>query len=341
MKFFAFTVVFALTFFLIACSENSPLKVLPLPSAATAVMIEENAAAYLFDTLEVSEARVVFRNDSSGNLVYAHFTRDSVEAFEFVSGIDVYHPTISPDGKWVAFGTRPEAVSRNSNVYVQTLDADCGFLMMLDGAAAIPRFRVIDGDTVLIYVSNAGVNREDDFWKAQSTWMVAFRNETFGTPQKIFTGNYHGGVSPDLKFAVTGAGFLRGHSERADEIKDTIWYDSAQVCNVSLSTDGSQRTLFLDLGAERGREFSGELYDAHHRILIADSLGNLIQSIPPISEQYSYDHPEWVYGSDFLVTAMQTTDVHQKVLLVDIRDSSVHALVSGSDLWHPDVWLGK
>ena len=225
-----------------------------------------------------------------------------------------------------------------SEVHVQELGPESSTRVSLGGPAAIPRWRIINGDTVLIYVTSAGVNRKDDFWKEQSTYMVSFKDGAFGMPQKILEGNYHGGISDDMRLAVTGAHFLRVHTKIQGEERDTIWYDSSQICNVSLSTDGSLRTIFLDLGAERGRIFSGEDYLAHHRILVADSVGNLIGSIPS-PEPYSFDQPEWVFGSDFLLTAMKTSDVHETVLLVDIRDSSVHSLVSGSDLWHPDVWL--
>ena len=332
------SLVFSLTFGLVSCSESSPLQVQPLPTAETAVTIEENASAYLFDSLKVSEARLVFRNDSTGNLTYIRFSRDSAQAVEFVSELNVYHPTISPDGKWVAFGTSPEPVGTYSEVYVQELGPESSTRVSLGGPAAIPRWRIINGDTVLIYVTSAGVNRKDDFWKEQSTYMVSFKDGAFGMSQKILEGNYHGGISDDMRLAVTGAHFLRVHTKIQGEERDTIWYDSSQICNVSLSTDGSLRTIFLDLGAERGRIFSGEDYLAHHRILVADSVGNLIGSIPS-PEPYSFDQPEWVFGSDFLLTAMKTSDVHETVLLVDIRDSSVHSLVSGSDLWHPDVWL--
>lgn len=305
------------------------------------ISIEESAYSYFRDTLGVSEAKAVFRNDLSGNLVYVLFKDDSVHSVEFISTLDVYHPAISPNGKWVAFGTNAEPIGLSSHVYIQALDSDDDSRMMIAENSAIPRWRVLpSGDTVLIYVSSTGVNRKDDFWNSQYTKMVPFKRGKLGTAKKIFTGNYHGGVSEDLRLAVTGSHFLRVHSELEGKSKDTIWYDSSQVCNVSLSTDGSMRTLFLDLAAKRGIEFSNEVYNGHHRILVVDSLGNLIESIPS-PEPYSFDHPEWVYGSDFLLTAMRTSDVHEKVLLVDVRDSSAHPLVSGSDLWHPDVWLRK
>ncbi len=326
---------------MISCSESSsPLRI-EAEIIKSNVLVEANAKAYLFDTLGAETVKIVFRNDETGNLVYAKLTKDSTILQEYDSDIDVYHPAISPDGKWVAFGTSPESVGRQPfQVYLQRLD-DSARRIFVEGEAAIPRFRVLpSGDTVLFYVSTSGINDNVSKWKKQSTSTALFQNGSLSAPQKIFPGAYHGGVSEDLRLAVTGSHYLRVHSNLSAIEKDTVWYDSAQVCNVSLSTDGSQRTLFLDMASKRGQEFSKADYLPHHRILIADSLGNLIGSLPS-PEPYSFDHPEWVYGSDHLVSVMVTSDVHEKVSLLDVRDSSVHPILSGGDLWHPDIWIEK
>lgn len=325
----------------LSCSESSsPLRI-EAEILKPNVLVEANAKAYLFDTLGAETVKIVFRNDETGNLVYAKLTKDSTILQEFDSGIDVYHPAISPDGKWVAFGTSPEPVGeRLSQVYLQRLD-DFGLRISVEGAAAIPRFRVLpSGDTALVYVSTSGINANVSEWKKQSTSTALFQNGSLSAPQKIFSGAYNGGISEDLRLAVTGSHYLRVHSNLSAIEKDTVWYDSAQVCNVSLSTDGSLRTLFLDMASKHGQEFSKADYLPHHRILIADSLGNLIGSLPS-PEPYSFDNPEWVYGSDHLVSVMVTSDVHEKVSLLDIRDSSVHPILSGGDLWHPDIWIEK
>ncbi len=324
-----------------SCSEtSSPLRIDPnvlVPNIA----LEPGARAYLFDTLEAKTVKIVFRNDETENLVYAKLTKDSTILQEYDSDIDVYHPAISPDGQWVAFGTSPEPVGgRLFRVYLQSLD-DSSLRIPVEGDAAIPRFRVLpSGDTVLIYVSTSYINDDNQEWESQSTFKAFFRNGTLASPQKIFTGAYNGGVAEDLRLAVTGAHYLRVHSALSDIEKDTVWYDGEQVCNVSLSTDGTLRKLFLDMASKRGLEFSKADYLPHHRILVADSLGNLIGSLPS-PDPYSFDHPEWVYGSSHLVSVMLTSDVHEKVSLLDVRDSSVHPILSGGDLWHPDIWIEK
>lgn len=332
-------ILFLLILFLVGCSESSssPEQVLPSEDASL-VAISETARDYLFDSLGMKEVKIVFRNDDTENLGFVRFAEDTTVAVEFVSDLDVYHPMISPDGKWVAFSTCPEPIPRSSKIYVQSLETNSR--LELDALGTVPRWRVVDGDTVLIFTTSSGVNDDDAYWNSQGTWMVSFQKGKFGVPRQILSGFFHGGVSDDLRLAVTGSHYLRVHSELPGNVLDTVWYDSAQVCNVSLSTDGSRRTLFLDLGAERGREFSGEDYEPHHRILIADSLGKLTSSIPS-PEWHSFDFPEWVYGSDRFVSVIAAQNAHQKLALLDIRDSSVHVLLSGEELWHPDIWLSK
>lgn len=43
----------------------------------------------------------------------------------------------------------------------------------------------------------------------------------------------------------------------------------------------------------------------------------------------------------FISFANATSDVHEKVSLLDVRDSSVRPVISGGDLWHPDIWIEK
>ena len=105
-------------------------------------------------------------------------------------------------------------------------------------SAAIPRWRVLEnGDTVIVYVTDAGVNKYDATFMSNSTWQVPFANGKFGTPQKLFDGAYHDGVSDDNLLAVSGARLLRA---RVND-RDTIWYNGEQACNVSLSKDGEKQ----------------------------------------------------------------------------------------------------
>lgn len=284
------------------------------------------------------KVKLVFRNDITGNLAFVYY-RDGEEVVEIADTIDSYHPDISPDGKYVTFSTKAEGISGKSSLYARKIDATGSGLVKLDmESAAIPRFRVLpNGDTVIVYVTDAGVNSDKATWKKYSTWQVPFSAGQFGTPQKLFDGSYNGGVSENGLLAVSGARLLRANIEGQDE----LWYNGEQACNVSLSTDGTSRTLFLDFGSKTGQKFVGEKYKTHQRILVLDSKGSLVSSVASPSG-YIFDHSEWVQGADLSVATLTNLNgVHEKIVLVDMENGSIVNLVQSEELWHPCLWIDQ
>ena len=314
-------------------------RVVPIASSAT---IRSLVGTY--------KAKLAFRNDLSGNLAYIDYSSGILSVVEIADSIEVYHPEISPDGKHVAFCTGLEGVSGKSELYVRDLNAEGSNLVKLKvESAAIPRWRILEnGDTVIVYVTDAGNNKDDAAFKSASTWQVKFSNGKFGSPKKLFDGAYHGGISEDNTLAVTGARLLRARiaklgSTLTEKARDTIWYkdgdDAEQACNASLSKDGSKRTLFLDFGGKTGRAFVGKSYATHERLLIADSTGTLQKSVAAPSG-FTFDHSEWASGTADKVVATLTNvnGAHQKIVLIDISDSSLVELVQGDEIWHPSFW---
>jgi len=311
-------------------------------------------ASTLGSTLGTNKIKLAFRNDLTGNLAYVDFSTGGSNAIEINGNIDVYHPEISPDGKWVAFCTKLEGVSGKSEVYVRHLDPSGSNLKKLNvESAAIPRWRVLDnGDTVIVFVTDAGNNKEKTAFASTSTWQVKFANFKFGTPEKLFDGAYHGGISGDDRLAVSGARLLRAriaekNSTLMEQARDTIWYNEEQACNASLSRDESKRTLFLDFGGKAGKTFTGKSYGTHEMLLVADSTGQLVQGIPAPSGT-SFDHSEWVLrtknspeeSSDGVVaTLVNENGAHTKIVLVNLKDSSITEIAAGMELWHPSLWV--
>lgn len=285
--------------------------------------------------------KLAFRNDVSGNISYLDYRNGSLSIKEITKGISAFHPEISPDGNWIAFCTGFEGVAGKSTIYVQSLEREETIQVKLKAkSAAIPRWRVLgNGDTVIVYVNDAGNNKDEATFKSNSTWQVKFANGKFGTPQKIFDGAYHGGISKDQSLAVSGARILRARVAK----KDVVWYDSAQACNVSLSQDGTKRTAFLDFAGKPGKEFVGESYTTHERIFIADSNGKLIQSIKAPSG-YTFDHTEWASDGDksvIIATLTNSNGAHTKIAIVNPEDSSTTEIVGSEELWHPNLWIKK
>ena len=307
--------------------------------------------------LGVSKPKLAFRNDATGNLAFVDFKSVSPVVVEIKDTINVYHPDISPDGKKVAFCTWQEGISGKSSLYVRDLNANGTNLVKLDvESAVIPRWRVLDnGDTAIVYVTDAGNNKESSEFFGRSTWKVVFAKGKFGKPTKLFDGAYHGGISDDAKLSVTGARLLRARvaskgSVITEKAQDTIWYNSEQACNASLNKKTKQ-TLFLDFGGyadseknKTGRKFVGSDYRSHERLFVADSTGKLVSSVAAPSG-YTFDHSEWVLNVDHaaVVTLANANGMHGKIALVDIKKGSVTTLVEasrdgGEELMHPCLW---
>ncbi len=289
------------------------------------------------------KVKLAFRNDVSGNLVFIDYSNGYSNVVEIKDTMEVYHPEISPDGKRVAFCTQFEGSSEKSTVYVRDLaDAGTGLKKLDFENAAIPRWRVLpDGDTVIVFVSDAGDNSVDATFKKNSTWQVSFAGGKFGKPEKLFDGAYHGGVSSDGSLAVTGSKLLRARiASSKGSARDTVWYNGEQACNVSLAKDGSRRTLFLDFGTETGAKFVGESYSVHERLFIADKNGKLIKSLTT-PKGFTFDHTEWVSGlKDYaIVTFVNANGAHAKIVLVNLETSDILELVKGDELWHPSLWV--
>ena len=283
--------------------------------------------------------KLVFVDNETENLAYIDFSNATLSVTEIQDTLPVFHPDISPDGKSVAFCTKSEGVSGTSEVYVRDLNPNGTNLVKLNvPSAAIPRFRILPvGDTVIVYVSDAGNNKEEGSWKEKSTWQVPFSGGKFGTPVKLFDGSYHGGFSEDGSLVVTGARLLRANVNG----KESLWYNGEQACNASLSRDSTKQTLFLDFGSKTGKDYVGESYSIHERLLIADSIGNLIQSIAA-PKGYTFDHTEWSNYSNIAVSSVANVQgAHKALYLISTRDSSLLKLAEGNELWHPSLWVNK
>lgn len=305
-------------------------------------------AAELYTYFKTSNVKLAFRNDQTGNLVYIDYSAENPSPVEIEDTIGVYHPVISPDGNFVAFCTGLEGISGKSALYVRHLDSAGSNLVKLGvESAAIPRFQVLEnGDTVVLYVTDAGNNKENADFKARSTWQVPFSNGKFGTPQKLFDGAFHGGVSYDRKLAVTGARLLRANladsgSTLLENADDTVWYNGEQACNASLAMLG-KRTLFLDFASATGKKFVGGSYQPHEFLFVADSAGKLVQSVKAPGG-YAFDHTEWAdgLGEHFVASLTNADGAHNRMVLIRTSDSSLLNLVEGSELWHPNLWTDR
>ena len=318
--------------------------------AASSRIIPLASSAVMRSLMGTYQVKLAFRNDLTGNLAFIDYSSGILSVNEISDSLNVYHPEISPDGKWAAFCTGLEGVTGTSALYVRELnDGGTNLVKLGVESAAIPRWRVLEtGDTVIVYVTSAGNNKDETSFKSTSTWQVPFSDGKFGEPQKLFDGAYHGGISEDNTLAVTGARLLRARvaddgSTLMSKARDTVWYkydgNAEQACNASLARDGSKRTLFLDFGGKTGRAFAGKNYGTHEDLLVVDSTGTLIQMLAA-PEGYTFDHSEWIPNANFAVATLTNVNgAHSKIVLVNFSDSSVVELAEGDELWHPSLWV--
>lgn len=299
------------------------------------------SATDLWSFSKTTNMKLVFRNDLTGNLAYIDYAESGSTITEIVDTISAYHPDISPDGKRVAFCSGIEGLAGQSSVYVRNLDSTGSHLTRLNvESAAIPRWNILEnGDTVITYVTNAGNNKDKTTFQSYSTWLVPFTSGKFGTPQKLFDGAYHGGVTENGNFAVTGARLLRVRKNG----NDTIWYNGEQACNASLAKDNSKRTAFLDFAGKTGKAFVGKKYSTHQYILVVDSTGTLIDKIES-PNGYTFDHSEWVDGEtndNMVATLVNSSGAHKRITLLNMIDKKHIDLLEGNELWHPCFWIKK
>lgn len=286
-----------------------------------------------------TEGKLVFKDAETRDLVLLDF---STGDFSFLtSGMNAYHPEISPDGKFVAFSSDFESSGKRSKLFV--LNFESKRLIQLDvESAAIPRWLVLEnGDTVITYVDNTGLNQYSK-WKDYATWKVPFRKGSFGTPKKIMKGAYTS-ISGDFRYAATGSARLITRKKKVDSDswgKDTTWFNGDQVCNVSMAKDDSKRISFLDLMGAEGVAFVGSKYYGHGMLFVADSLGKIIQAVPS-PKGFVFDHTEWTQGEFEIATLEDYDGNHKKIVLVDMKTEEILDLVLGENLYHPCLWLKK
>ncbi len=310
-------------------NEKGKSTTTPISILATYKQLKNFTSTYL--------NKFAFRNEESANITVVSLSSGIPTLKEIENTAEAYHPVISPDGKYIAYSTKFEGISGTSELYVQRIDTVDAPKIKLDvESAAIPRWRVTEKDTEIVYVTTAESNSDESKWKSASTWSIPFTAGKFGTPKKLFDGTFNGGVSADNNLAISGARLLRAKVNGNNQ----VWYNKEQACNASLS-DSTKQTLFLDFAGNTGKEFAGHKYTTHEELLIADSTGKLIKTIPA-PKGFTFDHTEWVQSSSNLAiaTLTQTDGTHPKIVLINTDNSSITEIAEGANFWHPNFWAG-
>lgn len=301
--------------------------------------------------VEARGARLVFVNraNGKGTLSWVDYAESNPVVRSLPDKDPVFHPSISPDGRWVAWCTTLEGSSEVGRIKARRLAV--GDTQVVDlGEGAIPRWWANGADTFLVRGSDAFDNTFSGWNLGRTTarrWSGGGLTGTVETWSS--SGSFHDGRSGGflytgyrrLKQLEIGTGTVRtlfSHPRNGKSEGDT-----SQVCNVSSAPDGSGRVMFLDFGYPRTSTLVGRPYGIHEIAFVSDSLGNVVQQLPSPSGERQWEHMEWSNQPTWAVSgSIDAAGAYRHLYLVDVRTGVSTRIVeaSSSDLWQPALWVG-
>jgi uncharacterized protein (TIGR02171 family) len=335
--------------------DPSSLALLPPDSSDT-------AGAWLADfttkaATPTGRTKLVFvnRRGESRTLCFVDFWAPQPRITEYADQKDVYAPTISPDGNYVAFGTAGEGRPDGSVVYIRRLDqSGSGLVQLADAPAFLPRWWVdpASGDTFIVYTNSSVVNSSAS-WASTLTKRQRVSGGAFaGAPEVIESrGSFHGGLSADGRYLATGLPWLLMKSLTDNTVRTLFTApqngkaapDTSQVCNVSISpsTAHPDEALFLDFGSYgHVSSLTGDVYDVHQYLFRSRYSGDVVAWYRTPAGYAAWDHPEWSTVYECAAAGVQDSrGLHPAIYAVNLRDTTYARLVEGEDLWQPYLWV--
>lgn len=298
--------------------------------------------------LEVREARLVFlnRNGGRGFLSWVDFGESAPVVRTLPDPDPVFHPAISPDGRWVVWSTALEGSTGASRIKARRLSRNDTVVLDL-GEGAIPRWSTEGRDTFLVWSS--AMDNTDPGWPMQITVARKWSVGGFAGPATTLSaGAFHDGRSGSYLF--TGYRRLKRVDLRNGEMRTLFAKplngkpaeDTSQVCNVSAAPDSTGRVLFLDFGYNGTSTVVGRPYGIHEIGFVADSTGKVVQTLEaPIGER-QWEHLEWSNHSRWAVSgAIDASGSNGNLYLLDLDSNRSTKIASGKELWQPAIWLGQ
>jgi len=298
--------------------------------------------------LGASASRLVFLNRSNGKSLLSWI--DFGEALPVVRGLPdadpVFHPVISPDGKWVAWCTAMEGSVAASRIKARRLTNNDTSVLDL-GPGAIPRWWVDGVDTFLIRTATA-LDNTGPAWSVDRTLAQRWsRGALVGSTETWSgTGGYHDGRSG--QFLYTGYRRLKQYALGSDASRTLFASpqngkrsgDTSQVCNVSAAPDATGRVLFLDFGYAGVSTLLGRPYGIHEVAFVADSLGNVVKTFPVAMGKSQWNHLEWSNDSRWAAgMALENNGASKEIHLLDLASGANFPLAKGDELWMPQLWV--
>jgi hypothetical protein len=254
---------------------------------------------------------------------------------------------ISPDGNWVAWCTVMEGSTGTSRIKARRLTKSDSVVLDL-GAGTIPRWWVRGTDTFLVRSSTAMDNTNSSWSEGRTTAQRWSGGGLTGSVEVwSSSGSYHDGRSG--RYLYTGYRRLRQYDVSGPSSRTLFAFpqngknvgDTSQVCNVSVAPDGSGRTMFLDFGYGGTSSVVGRPYGIHEVAFVGDSTGKIVQTFPVASGKSQWDHLEWSNNPQWAVGMALDGNSYREAHLLDLVTGNTIQIVSGSELWMPQLWVGS
>jgi uncharacterized protein (TIGR02171 family) len=305
--------------------------------------------------LGTSLAKLVFVNVTRRirTLCYIDYSEPQPQIHEFTDMSAVYLPTVSPDGRYVAFCTQSEGFGDSSSIYIRSLDSTHTPLARLaSDFAYAPHWWVnkSTGDTFIVY-TNSSIDNKLTEW---STTKTMLQKVTGGKPSGdpttlVADGSFHDGLSQNGQYAATGFTRLLMRDLASGEQRQLFVSPlngkgptgSTQVCNVSICPDSghNDRCMFLDFGSTTST-LVGSSYGVHQYIFIADFSGKVVSWLKCPDNENAWDYPKWSTNERFAVSAARNAaDQCHAIYSVNLQLSTSARLVEGTEIQQPYLWV--
>jgi uncharacterized protein (TIGR02171 family) len=306
--------------------------------------------------LGTSNARLIFVNEQNDirTLCYVNYNSPHPSVCEFKDMRTVYCPTISPDGRYVAFATRDEGLYGPSNVYIRDLDSSVTAPIKIPGDSCyVPRWWVdaTANDTFLVYV-NSAVDNALPLWYSTVTFkqQVAGGKPVGARQIMISGGGFHDGISHNGNYATTGYTKLLMYGLTTQETRQIFVYPfngknasgSTQVCNVSISPDRifNDRCLFLDFGYPGVSSITGCSYRIHEYLFMSEFSGQTLAWFYRPADASTWEDVEWSNVYRFAVASSQeSSGAMQNVYIIDLLGGIFLKVVHGIEIRQPGLWV--
>lgn len=308
--------------------------------------------AVVKDFLGTSNAKLALVNGTNDYLATIDFSLPNLLLREEPQLVPPRHPTISPNGKWMAYATRSEGQAGESEIYLRSFD---GVATDANRATSgwIPRWYIDlnTNDTMLIFASEAESNRDSASWSRGNTSILHIKSGMASGESSTFSkmGAFHDGASADGRYLVTGFTDLRVQDRQTvttfslfrspenGKTKDA----SFQACNASISQGTKPLIAFLDFGYSEKSSITGRSYASHEFAFLLDpATQKVVDTIRVPKPWTSWDHLEWSNHPNFLVaTVTDDSEAHKAAYIIRVSDHAMLKVVEGDDVLMPYLWV--